>query len=729
MADSIRTAPPTADDFAGQRQRRIEKVKQLRELGIDPYPAHSRKDMPNSEVKSRFAQLENTDVTLAGRLMTWRDHGKMIFTDLQDQSGTIQLWLKKNTLIGATSEGTLGWTNLKLLDIGDFVEVHGTVTKTTRGEVTLLVKKIRILAKTIRPLPNTFDHKEAKFRRRYLDLTINPGTREIFLRKAKFWEANREYMKQHGFIEVEVPVLEHVTGGADARPFVTHHNDLEQDFYLRISTELYQKRLIGGGFEKIFTLGPNFRNEGLSDEHLQEYYQIEWYWAYADYRDNMAMVRDMIRTVAQQVWGTTKFATRGHEFDLADEWKEIDYVQVIRETHGVDIFTATDDELKRAVEKLGIELPGAVNRARLIDNLWKAIRKTIAGPVFLINEPAFMSPLAKAKPDNPKITERFHVVIGGSELGNGYSEINDPQYQLQQFLNQQVMREAGDDEAQMLDIDYVEMLEYGMPPTSGYAHSERLFWFLENVTAREGTLFPQLKYEVEQQTRELYEPILKPLNITLDKETSGAGTYKKSGKAKKAPTVNYQPVIPREKALALVNDHIANKNLVKHCIAVESAMRALARHFGEDEDLWGLVGLMHDADWEETSHDATLHTLKTVAWLKEAGETNETVFRAILAHNFMTNPEPAPETRLEWSLFCCDELTGLITAAALVLPDKKLSSLTLPSIMKKFRNPKFAAAVDRDHIALCEKKLGIPLEEFVQIVWDGMKTYAVELGL
>lgn len=528
---------PISDDFIGQRLRRIEKMKELRKLGVNPYPAHSKKDVPNKTVHDEFDRYENQTLSLTGRLMSWRDHGKMIFANLQDESGKIQLWLKRDDIQENLAEGFLGWEHRNLVDVGDFIEARGTVTKTIRGEVTLLVTHFRILTKTIRPLPNSLTHKEQMFRRRYLDLTLNPEHKEMFLRKAKFWDVSRAFMKQNGFIEVEVPVLEHVTGGADARPFVTLHNELEQEFYLRISTELYQKRLIGAGFEKIYTVGPNFRNEGLSDEHLQEYYQIEWYWAYADYRDNMKFVRDMMRHVAQQVYGTTKFSTRGHTFDLADDWKEIDYASVIKETHGVDIFSSTDDELKAAVTRAGIKLPGIVNRNRLIDNLWKAIRKTLAGPAFLVNEPTFMSPLAKAKPDNPNVTERFHVILGGSELGNGYTEINDPLDQLDRFIDQQKMRDQGDDEAQMLDIDFVEMLEYGMPPTSGYAHSERLFWFLENVTAREGTLFPQLKHEVEQMTKDVYKELTEKYNIQLEKGNVDTTTFTKSKDTKVAHMV------------------------------------------------------------------------------------------------------------------------------------------------------------------------------------------------
>jgi lysyl-tRNA synthetase class 2 len=526
-----------ADDFIGQRLRRIEKVEELKKLGVDPYPAHSEKQFPNNEVTDNYEQYENKDIVLAGRLMSWRDHGKMMFANLQDQSGKIQLWLKEDVVAGDLSKGFLSWENRNLIDVGDFVEAHGTVTRTVRGEITLLVKHIRLLSKSIRLLPQKFAHKEQMFRRRYLDLTINPERKELFLRKSRFWEVQREFMEKEGFIEVEVPVLEHVTGGADARPFVTLHNELNQEFYMRISTELYQKRLIGGGFEKIFTIGPNFRNEGLSDEHLQEYYQIEWYWAYADYRDNMELVKNMFRHIAKEVYGKTKFGTRGHEFDLADEWKEIDYAGAIKEHHGIDIFADSDEKMKAALEKAGVDLPGVINRNRLIDNLWKVIRKTIAGPAFLVNEPKFMSPLAKSKPEDERLTERFHIVLGGSELGNGYSEINDPLDQMERFLDQQKMRNQGDDEAQMLDIDFVEMLEYGMPPTSGYAHSERLFWFLEDVTAREGTLFPQLRHEVENLTKEIYEEKLKPFNIKLDKETVQIGQFGKSKETKVAHAI------------------------------------------------------------------------------------------------------------------------------------------------------------------------------------------------
>ncbi|HLD03735.1 MAG TPA: lysine--tRNA ligase [Candidatus Dojkabacteria bacterium] len=503
-------------DLIGQRQQRLEKVAKLREMGIDPYPAKANRDLEVAEVKNNYQRIKGKIVTLAGRLTAIRKHGKLVFINIFDQTGSIQILLRDDWLLPTSKETqTLGFADLSLLDLGDIVEIHGEVNKSKTGEISVFAKTVRILTKAIRPLPNTLADKEQQFRRRYLDLLINPEKKERFLRKSKFFEANRNFLVKHGFTEVETPVLEHITGGADARPFETYHNDLDQNFYLRISTELYQKRLIGGGFEKIFTIGPNFRNEGLSDEHLQEFYQVEWYWAYATYKENMELVKEMFRYIAKNVYGKTKFSTRGHEFDLAKDWQLIDYPVIIKEKFAIDVFKDSDDKIREVIKKQNLELTGVLNRNRMIDNLWKLIRKNISGPAFLINVPKFISPLAKSKPEEPELTERFQVIISGSELGNGYSELNDPQDQLKRFVEQQKLREAGDEEAQMMDIDYVEMLEYGMPPTSGYGHSERLFWFLEDVSSREGTLFPQLKFELENNTKKIYQEISDYIDPTV----------------------------------------------------------------------------------------------------------------------------------------------------------------------------------------------------------------------
>lgn len=492
-------------DLLGQREVRLEKLKQLEKLGINPYPSKSYKQYLNKEVKENFKQFEGKEVILAGRLIAWREHGKLLFGNIQDQSDSIQIMIRESELSEDLIKGYLGWENLELLDLADFIEVYGVIGKTKTGEITVLVKHVRLLAKALRPIPRELKNKDQQFRRRYIDLVIHPEKINLFERKAKFWKVQREFLQKKGFLEVEVPILESVTGGADAKPFITHHNALNQEFFLRISTELYQKRLIGAGFEKIYTFGPNFRNEGMDDEHLQEFYDIEWYWAYANFKDNMALVRELFLEIANKIYGKTEFTTREHTFNLADEWKEIDYANIIKERFNLDIFNDSDGKILSEVKKNNIELSGEINRNRLIDNLWKIIRSTISGPVFLINQPTFISPLAKTYEENSSLTERFQVIIAGSELGNGYSEINDPRDQLERFLEQQRLREQGDDEAQMLDIDFVEMLEYGMPPTSGYGQSERIFWFLEDVTAREGTLFPQMRNEIETTTREIYK--------------------------------------------------------------------------------------------------------------------------------------------------------------------------------------------------------------------------------
>lgn len=478
-------------------KEREKKIVSLKKMGIDLYPARSVKEKSNKEVVDNFEKYEGKTLTLAGRIMAWREHGKLIFGQIQDQSGKIQLFIREDTMASADKvKETLGFDNLDLLDIGDIIQATGEIVKTRTGEVSLQVIEIKILTKARLPLPEKWvgivDPDEA-FRKRYLDLLMSPEKIHRFERKAKFWSKCREFMAEKGFIEVETPVLEAVTGGADAKPFVTHMNTIDQDFFLRISTELYQKRLIGAGFEKIYTLAPNFRNEGMDDEHLPEYYSLEWYWAYADYRDNMQLTRELYRYLAKEIYGKTKFVSRGMEYDLADDWEEIDYLKVIKERIDIDIMNSTDSEMIEAIKKAGVKLTGEINRARLIDNCWKIVRKTIAGPAFLINEPKSMSPLAKSKPEDPTLTERFHIIIAGSELGNGYSELNDPMDQKERFDEQQKAREKGDEEAQMMDLDFVEMLSYGMPPTSGFGMSERVFWFMEDVSAREGTLFPPLR--------------------------------------------------------------------------------------------------------------------------------------------------------------------------------------------------------------------------------------------
>lgn len=494
----------------GQRQQRLQKLDQLIKLGINPYPAVSKQEKHAAEIEAKFNELEGQKTTVAGRVMGKREHGQLAFLDLQDASGKIQIYIKAEDLKPFSKEDqTLGWDELNLIDVGDFIQVTGEITKTQRGEISILAKELTLLTKTLRPLPDKWhgvQDIEERFRRRYVDMTMSPEVRARFERRAKFWQAHRDFFNSKGFVEINVPVLEHIPGGGDATPFTTHMDAIDEDFYLRISHELPLKRLIGGGFEKVYDIGPRFRNEGLSDEHLPEHVAMEFYWAYADWKDGMKLIQELYQYVLKQVYGgKQKFKVREFEIDLEKDWDIVDFNDVMKERYGIkDIYTVTYEELLPSMEKEGIDPKAANNIPRAVDALWKKIRKTIGGPAFLINHPKYLSPLQKPSLSNPLMVERFQPIIAGSELGNGWSEVNDAVDQYQRFVEQQRLRDAGDAEAQWLDIDYVEMLEYGMPPTFGYGHSERVFWFLEDVTAREGVPFPQLKSALDKHTLEIY---------------------------------------------------------------------------------------------------------------------------------------------------------------------------------------------------------------------------------
>jgi len=495
------------------RDSRIEKLNKLKELGIDPYPAKSYRNIDNSQIHTDFEKLDGNEVIVAGRATSVRTHGALAFIDLKDPTGKIQLYLKEENITNPEYKNSeLSFKDIELLDFGDFIEGHGKVTKTKRGEISVEVTKLRLLTKSLRPMPSAWDglhDKETRLRRRYLDTNMNDEVFKRFERRSKYWEIHRDFFKENGFLEMNIPVLEAVTGGADAKPFVTHMDAIDTDFYLRISQELYLKRLIGGGYNKVYEIGPRFRNEGLSDEHLPEHIAMEFYWAYANYEDGMKFVEEMFKYVYEKVYGKLQFQIRGFEVDLSKKWEKIDFAQIIKDRFSIDIFSTNLDEIKNILKTNKVAPGKAVNVERGIDHLWKLIRPTIGGPVWLIHDPKFLSPLAKTSVENPQLTQRIHPVIGGSELGNGYSELNDPLDQLARFVEQEKLRESGDEEAQMLDIDFVEMLEYGMPPTFGWGHSERNFWFFEDVPAREGVPFPQLRHEIDDTTKSIYPELFK----------------------------------------------------------------------------------------------------------------------------------------------------------------------------------------------------------------------------
>lgn len=482
------------------RNERLRKLEELKARGIDPYPAKSFRNSKISDVVNHFDEKQGQEVTVAGRIVAIRSFGKLVFVKLRDYSGEVQIFMK--AVPETTPEGMLGAKDIKLLDSGDFIEAKGVVDKSQTGEISVFADFVRLLTKSLRPLPEKFTNKEERYRRRYVDMNVNPEVRERLVRRSKFWQATRDFMNKHGFVEVNIPVLEHTTGGADAEPFVTHMNALDEDFYLRISHELPLKRLLGGGFEKVYDIGPRFRNEGVDDEHLPEHIAFESYAAYQDYEDGMRFYEEMIKYVALETWGTLKFKVNGFEIDLDCEWPRVKYADLLREKFDVDVFNPDREQLVRILKENGVETNFEVSEARLIDHVWKLIRKTSAGPYWLIEEPLALSPLAKKSSENPLVTERFHPIIAGTEMGNGFSELNDPLDQLARFEEQQAARDAGDEEAQMLDRDFVEMLEYGMPPACGWGNSERNFWLLEGVPGREAVPFPTMKRARETSVEE-----------------------------------------------------------------------------------------------------------------------------------------------------------------------------------------------------------------------------------
>jgi len=476
------------------RAERQKKLALLKSAGMQAYPVDSHRDTSNADALNGFDELEkhSKKVHLGGRVMSLRGQGGIMFADLYDGTGRMQLVFQK-----ADIDEKVFDLFANAVDVGDFVEASGTVFKTKRGERSLKVEKWRMLAKALLPMPAEhfgLKDEELVLRQRYLNILLDDEVRKMFVRRAKFWQSARDFYLSRGFLEVETPVLETTPGGADARPFKTHHNALDIDVYLRISCgELWQKELLIAGYPKVFEIGRIFRNEGQSREHLQDYTQLESYEAFADAKSGMKFLQDLYRHIVKETYGRYTFEIGEHTVDFAEEWPEIDFCTAVQKEFGIDAITCTEDEAIEAAKSAGVTFGESPNKARAIDHLWKKIRKGIAGPAFLRGVPVYLSPLAKQMVQSPLKADRVQILIAGSEVGNGYSELNDPQDQRARFEEQQKLRDAGDDEAQRLDEDYIRAMEFGMPPAFGFGVSERLFSFLENRPAHEAQLFPLLR--------------------------------------------------------------------------------------------------------------------------------------------------------------------------------------------------------------------------------------------
>ncbi len=711
-----------------EREDRIKRLEALRQLGINPYPAKVQRDGLVMDFLNNFDELLSSgkEFMLVGRLRSFREHGNISFCNLEDFSGRLQLVLSKKEFSDDTYK-----IFTKLIDVGDFLEIKGVAFITKAGEKSLLVKSWRLATKTLRGLPDEWyglRNEEERLRKRYLDILTNNDVRDMIIKRDKFWNSVRSFLRDKGFIEVETPVLENMPGGADARPFATHHNALDIDVYLRISMgELWQKKLMVAGLEKTFEIGRQFRNEGMDAEHLQDYTQMEFYWGYADFEMGMQLVEELYRYVALETFGTLKFTIGQHEVDLAKPWERYDYRETVLSMTGIDVLTTNLAEAEAKLTELGINYDkNGFNITRAIDNLWKFCRKKLSGPGFLVGVPITVSPLAKRDDINHNIAQRFQPIIAGSELGNGYSELNDPLDQAERFNEQQRLREAGDDEAQRKDDDFVEALEYGMPPTCGYGMSERVFSFLMNKTGRECQIFPLMR----PREAELKDPIT-PTKVKTDKSKISDQDVERMN-AELASRGELELGLDYQAARELFDEQITDRVIRFHSLETEAIMRALAVKLNQDPEAWGIIGLLHNLDYQLTQDDIARHGIEVINLLKSAG-ASQLLINVVISHVY-GHPEIPHyhehhrSSQLEHILIASATVADLIVASALARPDKQLANLELSSLKKKFNSANFAAHCDRGLIRECEAA-GLALDDFLSLALSALQAQATDFGL
>ena len=485
---------------------RREKLDRLREMQVNPFGYSFENTHFSDQIINDYDNLEGKTVAVAGRMMSVRLMGKAAFFHLQDQQGEIQVYIRKDKV------GDKAFEVFKMLDIGDFVGVKGEVFKTRTEEISVLATEFELLSKSIRPLPivkekiedgervvyDQFADKELRYRQRYVDLVVNPDVKRVFMMRSRIIAEMRNFFNTNGFIEVETPILQPIYGGATARPFVTHHNSLDIDLYLRIANELYLKRLIVGGFDRVYEFAKDFRNEGMDRFHNPEFTQVELYVAYRDYNWMMDFVEKIFAHLCETVLGGSKITYQGNEIDLSPPWQRLTMFEAIKQYTGIDISEMDENQLRETAKKLGIEEDESMGSGKLIDEIFgEKVEPNLIQPTFITDYPLEMSPLAKKHRNSPKLVERFEPFIGGKEIGNAFSELNDPVDQRERFQEQLKLRERGDDEAQVMDEDFVRALEYGMPPTAGLGIGiDRLTMLLtDSASIRDVIFFPQMRPE------------------------------------------------------------------------------------------------------------------------------------------------------------------------------------------------------------------------------------------
>lgn len=481
-------------DFNEQMKIRLDKIRQLSEKGIDAYGARFSRTHLTEEIINSFEELEGKEVTVAGRLLSKRDMGKVAFAHIQDMSGQIQIYVRINDV---GEEAHELFTNM--IDLGDIIGVTGLAFRTKRGEISVHAQKITLLTKALRPLPEKWHglkDVELRYRQRYLDLIVNPDVRKVFIQRSKIIQAMRRYLDGLGFLEVETPTMHAIAGGATARPFITHHNALDIDLYMRIALELHLKRLIVGGLERVYEIGRVFRNEGISTRHNPEFTMMELYQAYADYNDMMDLTENMVASISQEVLGTTKISYQGTEIDLTPPWDRLTMHDAVHKYTGYDLRNVSDDEARKIAQELGVPVAADATAGIVLNEIFEnKVEEKLIQPTFIMDYPIEISPLAKRRDDDPSLTYRFELFIVAREHANAFSELNDPLDQRERFMKQMEQRAKGDEEAHMLDEDFVRALEVGMPPTGGLGIGvDRLIMLLTDAPSiRDVILFPTLR--------------------------------------------------------------------------------------------------------------------------------------------------------------------------------------------------------------------------------------------
>ena len=726
-----KTATPSTNDERAQRRARRQA---LIDAGVQPYPIHSTVTAHAADLEERYADLpDGTDTedvySLTGRIRAFRKQGKAAFIVLEDCTAQIQLFCRVNDL--PEDE----WALLGQLDLGDIIGATGAVLRTRRGQLSIAPTHVELLSKSLRPLPEKFHgltDREVRYRQRYVDLIMNPEVRDTFRKRSQIISLIRRYMEADGYMEVETPMMHAILGGANAKPFVTHFNALDRDFYLRIATELPLKRCIVGGLERVFEIGRQFRNEGMDLTHNPEFTSMEAYCAYSDLDGMKELTQGLFKTIAREVCGCEEghevITYQGQTVDMSGTWESLPLSEVASRACGEHVDMDTPIErLRQICEKHGIEWQENWGAGKLVFELYDELGEaTLVNPTFVCDYPEEVSPLSKRKDDDPRLTDRFELVICGHEYANAFSELNDPVDQAGRFAEQVAAKGFGDDEAMGYDYDYVRALEYGMPPAGGigYGIDRMIMLFCDAPAIRDVLLFPQMKPEVitradiASQLPETTDNAAASADALADDAEHGASNEAAAAHAD-APAL--ETGLTRDQAFDLLKKYNEDPFHIAHGQTLEGLMRYYAQKYDPaNVEFWGQVGLLHDLDWEKFQ-DEVQHTVKAAELIEEAGGTRE-LARAIQTHNSDNNPDlPAPSCKMECVLFACDELSGLFQAAVLMRPSKSVMDFELKSLKKKFKDKRFAAGCDRDVIRKGAELNGMELDDLFASVIEAMK--------